>query len=41
MLQYGDTTNPLKKSIPSIGLRDMYYDSVKDVVVQNPISIQL
>ena len=41
MLQYGDSSSPLKKSFPSIGLREMFYDPIKDIVVQNPISIQI
>jgi NADH:ubiquinone oxidoreductase subunit C len=41
MLQYGDSSSPLKKSFPSIGLREMFYDPVKDIVVQNPVSIQI
>jgi NADH:ubiquinone oxidoreductase subunit C len=39
MLQYGDSSAPLQKSFPSIGLREMFYDPIKDVVVQNPVSI--
>jgi NADH:ubiquinone oxidoreductase subunit C len=41
MLQYGDSSSPLKKSFPSIGLREMFYDPVKDIVIQNPVSIQI
>jgi len=41
MLQYGDSSAPLQKSFPSIGLREMFYDPIKDVVVQNPVSIQI
>lgn len=40
MLQYGDTTAPFKKSYPSIGLREIFYDSVSDLLVQNQTSIQ-
>ncbi len=40
MLQYGDTTSPMKKSYPSIGLREVFYDSITDSIVQNPVSIQ-
>ena len=41
MLQYGDSSMPLQKSFPTIGLREMFYDPVKDVVVQNPVSVQI
>jgi NADH-quinone oxidoreductase subunit C len=41
MLQYGDASNPFKKSFPSIGLKEMYYDPIKDTIVQSPLSVQL
>ena len=41
MLQYGDASSPFKKSFPSIGLKEMYYDPIKDTIVQNPLSVQL
>lgn len=40
MLPYGDTSAPFKKSFPSIGLREVFYDSVTDLIVQSPVSIQ-
>lgn len=40
MLPYGDTSAPMKKSFPSIGIREIFYDSVTDLLVQNPVSIQ-
>lgn len=40
MLQYGDTSAPFKKSFPSIGVREVFYDSVTDLIVQSPVSIQ-
>ena len=40
MLQYGDTSAPLKKSFPSIGLREIYYDAATDLLIQNPVTIQ-
>jgi len=40
MLQYGDTSAPFKKSYPSVGLREIFYDSVSDLLVQNQTSIQ-
>jgi NADH:ubiquinone oxidoreductase subunit C len=41
MLQYGDSSHPFKKSFPSIGLKEMFYDPIKDTIVQNPLSVQL
>jgi len=40
MLQYGDTSAPFKKSFPSIGLKEIFYDSTTDLLIQNPVSIQ-
>ena len=40
MLQYGDTSAPMRKSFPSIGLREIFYDAITDLLVQNPISVQ-
>jgi NADH:ubiquinone oxidoreductase subunit C len=41
MLQYGDTSFPFQKSFPTIGLKEMYYEPIKDTLIQNPVSIQL
>lgn len=41
MLQYGDTTSPLQKSFPSVGLREMYFDPIKDTLIQNPVTLQI
>ena len=41
MLQYGDSTSPFKKSFPTIGLKEMYYDPLNDTVIQSPVSVQL
>lgn len=41
MLQYGDASVPFKKSFPTIGLREMFYNPIKDTIVQNPVTIQL
>lgn len=41
MLQYGDSSAPFKKSFPTIGLREMFYNPIKDTIVQNPVTIQL
>jgi len=40
MLQYGDASSPFQKSFPTIGLKEMYYNPVKDTIVQSPLSIQ-
>jgi hypothetical protein len=41
MLQYGDSSAPFQKSFPSIGLKEIYYNSVKDCLVQNKVSIKI
>ena len=40
MLQYGDTSTPMKKVFPSIGFRETSYDMISDSVVQNRLDIQ-
>lgn len=40
MLQYGDTSAPFKKSFPSVGVKEVFYDSVSDLLIQSPVSIQ-
>ena len=40
MLVYGDTSSPMQKSFPSIGLREIFYDSTSDLLIQTNISIQ-
>jgi NADH:ubiquinone oxidoreductase subunit C len=40
MLQYGDTSTPLKKTFPTIGFRETSYDIVSDSVVQNRLDVQ-
>jgi NADH-quinone oxidoreductase subunit C len=40
LLQYGDTSAPMLKSYPSIGTREIFYDSVSDLLIQNPVSLQ-
>lgn len=40
MLQYGDTSAPMKKVFPSIGFRETSYDMISDSVVQNRLDIQ-
>ena len=41
MLQYGDTSAPFRKSYPSIGRKEMFYDGLNDLIVQLPVSIQV
>ena len=41
MLQYGDASSPFQKSFPTIGVKEMFYDPLKDTIVQNPVSVQL
>lgn len=40
MLPYGDSSAPLQKCLPSIGLREIFYDSLIDSVSSRPVSIQ-
>lgn len=41
MLQYGDASAPFRKSYPSIGSKEIFYDSVTDSLAQVPVSIQI
>jgi NADH:ubiquinone oxidoreductase subunit C len=41
MLQYGDSSSPFQKSFPTIGLKEMYYNPIKDTIVQNPVTLQI
>jgi NADH:ubiquinone oxidoreductase subunit C len=41
MLQYGDTSVPFQKAYPSIGLKEVVYDSVNDLIIQTPITLQV
>jgi NADH-quinone oxidoreductase subunit C len=41
MLQYGDTSTPFRKSSPSIGVKEFYYDSVNDILSQVPVTLQV
>jgi hypothetical protein len=40
MLQYGDTSAPFKKSFPSIGVKEIFYDAVTDMLIQTTPSVQ-
>ena len=41
MLQYGDSSTPFRKVYPSIGLTELIYDTVTDVLVHIPVSTQI
>lgn len=41
MLQYGDISAPFRKSSPSIGLRELFYDSINDKVINVSLNIQV
>ena len=41
MLQYGDSSAPFRKSYPSIGAKELSYDSVTDTLVQIPVTTQI
>jgi NADH:ubiquinone oxidoreductase subunit C len=41
MLQYGDASAPFQKSFPTVGLKEMFYDPLKDTIIQNPVSLQI
>lgn len=40
LLQYGDNSAPMLKNFPSIGLREIFYDSINDLLIQNSTTIQ-
>ena len=40
MLQYGDVSVPFQKAYPSAGLKETFYDSVNDLIVQAPTTLQ-
>ena len=41
LLQYGDASAPFQKSHPSIGVKEVFYDSVTDNIIQVPVSTQI
>ena len=41
MLQYGDTSAPFQKLFPSIGVKELFYDPLKDTLIQKNVSVQL
>lgn len=40
MLPYNDTSAPLQKSLPSIGLKELSYDALNDTIIHTPVTIQ-
>jgi len=40
MLTYGDVSAPMRKSFPSIGIKELFYDTTTDLLINNKISIQ-
>lgn len=40
MLTYGDTSAPFRKSFPSVGIKEIFYDSTTDLLVFNKVSLQ-
>jgi NADH:ubiquinone oxidoreductase subunit C len=41
LLQYGDSTMPFQKIFPVIGIYELYYNTTKDTLVQQPVTFQL
>lgn len=41
MLTYGDSSSPLRKSFPSTGFKEVFYDSNNDLLTQTPITLQI
>ena len=41
LLQYGDNSFPFQKSFPSIGLKEMFFNPIKDTLIQSNVSIQI
>ncbi len=40
ILPYNDTTAPLQKALPSIGLREITYDTINDTILNVPVTVQ-
>lgn len=40
MLPFNDTSAPLQKNLPSIGLKELSYDTLNDAIVQTNVTIQ-
>ena len=41
MLQYGDTTVPFQKSSPSVGYKELFYDSISDTLTESTVTLQV
>ena len=41
LLQYGDNSYPFQKSFPSIGLKEMFFNPIKDSLIQSNVSLQI
>jgi len=41
MLQYGDNSAPFQKFFPSIGLKEMFYDVLNDLIIQQNVTYQV
>ena len=41
MLCYGDSSAPFRKSFPSVGVKEVYYDSFTDQITYVPLSMQI
>ena len=41
LLTYGDSSSPLRKSVPSVGFKEIYYDINNDLLVQTPVTLQI
>ena len=41
MLSYGDSSAPLRKSAPSTGFREIFFDINNDTLIQTPITLQI
>ena len=40
MLQYGETSSPFKKSYPTIGYHELFYNRKSDSIISSKVSIQ-
>ena len=41
MLQYGDVSTPFQKHFPTIGLKEFYYDTISDLIIQTQLTTQI
>ena len=41
LLPYGDNSFPFQKSFPSLGLKEIFYDSIKDTLIQSNLNSQI